>query len=52
MVLECCLAARAQHLITGDRDLLEFDSWVWSVPECLIVTPASDLLLEALRLDP
>ena len=21
MVLECCLAARAQHLMTGDRDL-------------------------------
>jgi len=23
MVLECCLAARAELLITGDRDLLE-----------------------------
>ena len=26
MVLECCLAAKADFLITGDKDLLEIDS--------------------------
>jgi len=25
MVLECCLAAGADYLITGDKDLLEID---------------------------
>jgi predicted nucleic acid-binding protein len=26
MILECCMAARADYLITGDKDLLEIDS--------------------------
>jgi len=26
MILECCLAAKADYLITGDKDILEIDS--------------------------
>ncbi len=40
IVLECCLAAKADFLITGDRDLLEIDA----LPLALkIVSPAAFL---------
>ena len=44
MVLECCLAARADRLITGDRDLLDLGPGVVAVPalkRLRIVTPRS-----------
>lgn len=44
MVLECCLAAHAQRLITGDRDLLELQPAVVGIPalkHLRIVTPCS-----------
>jgi putative PIN family toxin of toxin-antitoxin system len=36
MVLECCLAAKATHLITGDKDLLEIGETPFDLK---IVTP-------------
>jgi predicted nucleic acid-binding protein len=36
MVLECCLAARAKFLITGDRDLLDLENLPFSLE---ILTP-------------
>ena len=44
MVLECCLAARADRLITGDRDLLELGPGLAGVAvlkRLRIVTPRS-----------
>ncbi|MGH7785485.1 MAG: putative toxin-antitoxin system toxin component, PIN family [Candidatus Binatia bacterium] len=46
MVLECCLTARAHHLITGDRDLLDLRVAVAGIPglkRLEIVTPRTYL---------
>jgi predicted nucleic acid-binding protein len=38
MVLECCLAAKADVLITGDKDLLEIEALPFDL---VIVAPGS-----------
>jgi putative PIN family toxin of toxin-antitoxin system len=46
MVLDCCRAARAQHLITGDHDLLDLGPGIAHVPgltRLQIVTPRAYL---------
>jgi predicted nucleic acid-binding protein len=45
MVLECCSAARADFLITGDRDLLEMDKTVirTHIPGLKILSPRAFL---------
>jgi len=40
IVLECCLAAKADFLITGDKDLLEIDTLSF---ELKIVSPGAFL---------
>jgi putative PIN family toxin of toxin-antitoxin system len=40
IVLECCLAAKAEFLITGDKDLLEMDSLPFALK---IVSPGAFL---------
>jgi putative PIN family toxin of toxin-antitoxin system len=48
MVLECCLAANADFLITGDKDLLEIDKagLKAEVPRLRIVSPRDFLEAE------
>jgi putative PIN family toxin of toxin-antitoxin system len=46
MVLECCLTARANVLVTGDKDLLELDSDMLrrvGLGKLLIVSPRAYL---------
>ena len=42
MILECCLEAKAEYLITGDKDLLEIDRIILNsagLKNLLIVSP-------------
>lgn len=45
MVLECCLAGKAEFLITGDKDLLEMDKGELKkeLPDLKIVSPKTFL---------
>lgn len=45
MVLECCLSADADILITGDKDLLEMEKTILKpeLPKLCIVSPGSFL---------
>jgi len=47
MILECCLAAGVDFLITGDKDLLEIEKDVLKaeIPKLRIVTPRTFLRL-------
>ncbi len=40
-VLECCLAAHADYLITGDKDLLSIET----IPFSLVIIPPADYIL-------
>lgn len=45
MVLECCLSAKADYVITGDKDLLEIEKSVLEtmIPKLSILSPRSFL---------
>lgn len=45
MILECCFAARADYLITGDKDLLEMDKTVLKakIPKLAVLSPRTFL---------